>query len=116
MAVPNESVIIRAYDAADCNQVVALFRLAKTVPAAIGRAAPKAAQCSVTSIAGACETMPRHIHGIRRILREGLTAAAAKMICAAPAVTGCSIVLLHDRSNAILTVSPCTMLASVLTR
>jgi len=25
MAVPNESVIIRAYDAADCNQVVALF-------------------------------------------------------------------------------------------
>jgi hypothetical protein len=46
--------------------------------------------------------MSRHTHGIRRILREDLTAAAAKTICAAPVVTGCFIVLLHNRPNAIL--------------
>jgi hypothetical protein len=46
--------------------------------------------------------MPHHIHGIRRILREDLTAAAAKTICAAPVVTGCSIVLPHNRPGAIV--------------
>src|SRR5215472_15890648 len=46
--------------------------------------------------------MPRNAHGIRRILREDLTAAAAKPICAAPVVTGCFIVLLHNRPDAIL--------------
>jgi hypothetical protein len=46
--------------------------------------------------------MPRNAHGIRRILREDLTAAAAKTICAAPVVTGCFIVLLHNRPDEIL--------------
>jgi hypothetical protein len=35
--------------------------------------------------------MCRRGHGIRLILREGRTAAAAKLICAAPEATGCSI-------------------------
>ena len=68
--------------------------------------APRGARCSVTSIVRACATMPPHSHGTRRILREAPMAAAAKMTCAAPAVTGCSIVLLHDRPGAILTTRP----------
>jgi hypothetical protein len=83
------------------ERTAALSHRAKTVPAAIGPAAPRAAQCSVTSIIGACATMPRHTHGIRRILHEAPTAAAAKTICAAPVVTGCSIVLPHNRRRTL---------------
>ena len=44
-----------------------------------------------TSTARVCAMMRRRGRGIHLILREGRTAAAAKLICAAPEETGCSI-------------------------
>src|SRR5215472_13729166 len=77
--------------------MVAPSHRVRTAPAATGRAAPTAAQWSVIPIVEACVMMRRHIPGIRRILREAPTVVAVKTICAAPAVTDCSIVLLHSR-------------------
>src|SRR5215475_2094908 len=69
----------------------------RIVPAAIGRAAPRARRWLAISIARGCETMQRRGRGIHRILHGDQMAAAVRTICAAPAATGCSIVSRPNR-------------------
>ena len=66
-------------------------RPGRIAPAATGRAAPKARRCSATSTARDCATTCHHARGIPRIPRADQTEAAARPICAAPEVTGCSL-------------------------